>query len=81
MFQGGFVSWFIFYSFIPFALYSILLSFYPLSEMKVSRTIKPLEAKVWRYDSSKSHTAKKDSVPALLPRRGRCNPVFFFSIR
>jgi uncharacterized protein (DUF58 family) len=45
MFQGGFVSWFIFYSFIPFAVYSILLSFYPLSEIKVSRTIKPLEAK------------------------------------
>lgn len=30
MFQGGFVSWFLFFSFLPFALYSILLFFYPM---------------------------------------------------
>lgn len=30
MFQGGFVSWFLFYSFLPFAVYSILLFFYPM---------------------------------------------------
>ncbi|MFS0612121.1 DUF58 domain-containing protein [Lederbergia ruris] len=37
MFQGGFVSWFIFYSFLPFALYSFLLLFYPLQGFKVER--------------------------------------------
>lgn len=31
MFQGGFVSWFLFYSFLPIALYAVMLFFYPLS--------------------------------------------------
>lgn len=39
MFQGGFVSWFIFYSFLPFGLYSLLISFYPLVRFEVSRTM------------------------------------------
>jgi uncharacterized protein (DUF58 family) len=39
MFQGGFVSWFIFYSFLPFGLYSLLVSFYPMSLFTVSRTV------------------------------------------
>ncbi|KQL51000.1 hypothetical protein AN964_18400 [Heyndrickxia shackletonii] len=38
MFQGGFVSWFLFYSFTPFALYALLVAFYPLSDFKVERT-------------------------------------------
>ncbi|RDU34762.1 DUF58 domain-containing protein [Neobacillus piezotolerans] len=32
MFQGGFVSWFLFYSFLPFAAYSLAVSFYPVQE-------------------------------------------------
>ncbi|MCJ7842644.1 DUF58 domain-containing protein [Lederbergia sp. NSJ-179] len=39
MFQGGFVSWFIFYSFLPFALYSLFLLAYPLQAFKVKRII------------------------------------------
>ncbi|MBM7705072.1 DUF58 domain-containing protein [Metabacillus iocasae] len=39
MFQGGFVSWFLFYSFLPFALYGFLLLIYPLSRLKVERNI------------------------------------------
>ncbi|MDF2855295.1 MAG: hypothetical protein K0Q87_1146 [Neobacillus sp.] len=39
MFQGGFVSWFLFYSFLPFALYSFAFSFYPLKGIEVSRHI------------------------------------------
>jgi uncharacterized protein (DUF58 family) len=39
MFQGGFVSWFLFYSFLPFALYSLALSFYPLKKMTVERIL------------------------------------------
>lgn len=38
-FQGGFVSWFIFYTLIPFVAYSILLYFYPLNDITVSRHI------------------------------------------
>lgn len=39
MFQGGFVSWFLFYSFLPFALYSLLLMAYPIGRFRVTRTI------------------------------------------
>ncbi|WP_066300867.1 DUF58 domain-containing protein [Bacillus sp. FJAT-29937] len=37
MFQGGFVSWFLFYSFVPFAIYALFLSFYRLQHLQVSR--------------------------------------------
>lgn len=43
MFQGGFVSWFLFGSLCPLALYSLLLSFYPLKSMKVERYLKQIE--------------------------------------
>jgi uncharacterized protein (DUF58 family) len=39
MFQGGFVSWFLLYSFVPFAIYSLLLMMYPIRHFKVTRTI------------------------------------------
>ncbi|MFJ7936775.1 DUF58 domain-containing protein [Sporosarcina sp. NPDC096371] len=39
MFQGGKVSWTIFYSLLPFVMYSTLLFFYPLTEIKVKRSI------------------------------------------
>lgn len=37
MFQGGFVSWFIFYSFLPFMVFSILFALYPMQFWKVER--------------------------------------------
>ena len=43
MFQGGFVSWFLFYSFLPFVIYSILLIFYPLNAIKMRRLISHTE--------------------------------------
>lgn len=39
MFQGGFVSWFLFYSFLPIAIYSICLALYPIKSMKVKRVL------------------------------------------
>ncbi|WP_223703413.1 DUF58 domain-containing protein [Sutcliffiella deserti] len=39
MFQGGFVSWFLFFSFLPFALFSLLILLYPLTDFKVVRTL------------------------------------------
>lgn len=39
MFQGGFVSWFIFYMTVPFVLYSLLLAIYPLKDITVNREI------------------------------------------
>ncbi|RFB11024.1 DUF58 domain-containing protein [Bacillus sp. HNG] len=43
MFQGGFVSWFLFYSFIPFGLYSFALSIYSLKDFKLVRQINQTE--------------------------------------
>lgn len=37
MFQGGFVSWFLFYAFLPFVLYAGLLALYPLRSFQASR--------------------------------------------
>ena len=43
MFQGGFVSWFIFYSFLPFIIIPFLLRFSSLNDLKVTRRIKHKE--------------------------------------
>jgi uncharacterized protein (DUF58 family) len=39
MFQGGFVSWFLFYSFLPFAIYCVAIACYSLNELEVTRVI------------------------------------------
>lgn len=39
LFQGGFVSWFLFYSFIPFGVYALLLSLYPIKSFYIKREI------------------------------------------
>lgn len=39
MFQGGFVSWFLFYSVVPLILYAYVIGFFPLKTIKVSREL------------------------------------------
>lgn len=39
MFEGGFVSWFLFYSFLPFCLFGIGLTAYSLKDFQVTRRI------------------------------------------
>ncbi|HWO98775.1 MAG TPA: DUF58 domain-containing protein [Bacillus sp. (in: firmicutes)] len=39
MFQGGFVSWFLFYSFAPFGCYSLAIMVYPLHRLEVQREL------------------------------------------
>ena len=39
MFQGGFVSWFVFFTILPFSLYSIILAIVPIRFEQVSRTL------------------------------------------
>jgi uncharacterized protein (DUF58 family) len=39
MFQGGFVSWFLFYSFLPFGFYSLAIAIYPFHRASVRRMI------------------------------------------
>ncbi len=41
MFQGGFVSWFIFFAILPFLVYTILLQFVPVRITNIKRTISP----------------------------------------
>ncbi len=39
MFQGGFVSWFLFYAYLPVFVYALLLGIYPLNAFHVEREI------------------------------------------
>lgn len=39
MFQGGFVSWFVFFTILPFSIYSILLAIVPIRLQHISRTL------------------------------------------
>ncbi|MFC4182597.1 DUF58 domain-containing protein [Saccharococcus thermophilus] len=39
MFQGGFVSWFLFYSFLPFSFYSFAIALYPWRRVTVRRIV------------------------------------------
>lgn len=39
MFQGGFVSWFVFFTILPFSVYSILLAIFPIHFKEISRTL------------------------------------------
>ncbi|MFB8733418.1 hypothetical protein ACEQPO_04280 [Bacillus sp. SL00103] len=44
MFQGGFQSWFLFYAFLPYALYALLFALVPLeSDSEKDFTTNPLE--------------------------------------
>lgn len=45
LFQGGFVSWFLFYSFTPFGLYAIFLYFYPLKTWTIKREFNQMSFK------------------------------------
>lgn len=45
MFQGGFVSWFIFYTLLPFVLYSIGFLFSPISKIEVERYIETAQVR------------------------------------
>lgn len=39
MFQGGFVSWFLFYATLPFILFSLIIYFYPKKSLHVERKL------------------------------------------
>lgn len=65
MFQGGFVSWFLFYSFLPFAIYAILLLAYPLQEFKVTRVISPQKLNAGDRLSVSIELKRKLPIPLL----------------
>ncbi len=67
--QGGFVSWFLFYSFLPFILYYVALSFYPLENLKVTREL------------TKNVFQVGDPIKVILTvRKSNFLPLFYFLI-
>jgi uncharacterized protein (DUF58 family) len=69
MFQGGFVSWFLFYSFLPFAVYCIGLSFYSLNELEISRLI-----------PNTDYNAGESLKVTVKVKRNSWFPIFYFLI-
>ncbi|MFD1032271.1 DUF58 domain-containing protein [Metaplanococcus flavidus] len=65
MFQGGFVSWFIFYMALPFMLYSLLLNFYPLEDIQLSRKIHTTQIRRGQKYSATVRMNRKLSFPLL----------------
>ncbi|WP_062352710.1 DUF58 domain-containing protein [Bacillus kwashiorkori] len=65
MFQGGFVSWFLFASFIPFSCYALCLSFYPLKKLKVERMLKQTEYNAGEKISVQLKISRNNSFPIL----------------
>jgi uncharacterized protein (DUF58 family) len=66
MFQGGFVSWFLFYSFLPFALYCAALSFYSLNELEVTRVLQKSD-----------YNAGEPLKVAVSVKRAKSFPLFY----
>ena len=66
MFQGSFVSWFIFYTFWPFVLYSVLLLVYPLQAMEVKREVSQREC----------HAGESVEVALTITRRNRLPLIY-----
>ncbi|GHH99629.1 hypothetical protein AM1BK_31720 [Neobacillus kokaensis] len=69
MFQGGFVSWFLFYSFLPFAIYSVGLSFYPLGEFEITRALPKMD-----------YNAGEQLKVTVTIKRSRAFPLFYLLI-
>ncbi|AWE08861.1 DUF58 domain-containing protein [Lysinibacillus sp. 2017] len=70
MFQGGFVSWFVFFIILPFSLYSILLALLPIHFKEIARTL------------SKSHIERGDSVFVTVTFRNTgWIPLIFLTVR
>jgi len=65
MFQGGFVSWFIFYMALPFILYSILLTFYPLQDVEANREIHTAQVRQGGDFSATATIYRKYPFPLL----------------
>lgn len=63
MFQGGFVSWFLFYSFLPFAIYSSILFCYPIHEFNVERILSKGEFRTGDHVKVEISISRKSSFP------------------
>ena len=69
MFQGGFVSWFLFYSFLPFALYALYVVFFSLKGFTAER------------EFSKSEYFAHDQITATVTiKRNHSFPLLFIIV-
>lgn len=70
MFQGGFVSWFVFFTILPFLIYSILLAIVPLRFKEVSRIL------------SKKRIERDDNIEVTVTfRNSSWFPIVFMSVK
>jgi len=65
MFQGGFVSWFIFYSFLPFSVYALILLFYPLHDLTIERKVNKRECQAGESVEIALTFTRKNRLPLL----------------
>lgn len=65
MFQGGFVSWFLFYSFLPIGIYQLLFACYPLRTWKVYREVEHPVGQAGDEILVKVHIKRKLPFPLL----------------
>ncbi|WP_391117580.1 DUF58 domain-containing protein [Psychrobacillus sp. L3] len=65
MFQGGFVSWFLFYLLIPLSAYSFLLFFYSISKLEVERTIETRQVFSGGMFSATIHVKRNNRFPLM----------------
>ena len=69
MFQGGFVSWFLFYSFLPFALYALYVVLFSLQSFTAER-----EFSKWEY------FAHDDITVTITIKRNHAFPLLFIIV-
>lgn len=65
MFQGGFVSWFIFYMTLPFLLYSLSMSLYPIQDIQLAREVHTAQIRKGGNFSATIHVQRKFRFPLL----------------
>lgn len=63
MFQGGFVSWFLFYSFLPFAIYALFLSLFSLNQFEATRVFQKGEFNAGETLKVKIKLRRRTSFP------------------
>ncbi|ASB87434.1 DUF58 domain-containing protein [Bacillus sonorensis] len=89
MFQGGFVSWFLFYVFLPFGLYAVLFAFYPLKTFEAERKLSrgqlkagdPFEAVITlkrKFPFPLMFLIVEDCLPASLLKNGHLSEAKTF---
>lgn len=65
MFQGEFVSWFLFYLIIPLSIYSFLLFFYRIHDVEIERTIETRQIYSGGKFSASVHVKRKNRFPLM----------------